>query len=139
MPSMSPIAARDLPTLLNRRFEALIFDWDGTAVTDRKQDAGAVREVVESLCAAGVDVAVVSGTHLENIDGQLGARPTGPGRLLIAVNRGSELFEVDGSGPRLISRREASAAEDAALTRAADGSSGVSRSGVSKRASCRSG
>ncbi len=109
-----------MPVSLDRRFEAAMFDWDGTAVADRDADASAVRNVVESLCAGGVDVAIVSGTHLENVDGQLGARPSGPGRLLMALNRGSELFEVGRDGPRLLARRQATGAEDAALTRAAE-------------------
>jgi trehalose/maltose hydrolase-like predicted phosphorylase len=110
----------ELPVSLARRFEAVMFDWDGTAVTGRDADASDVRDVVEALCARGVDVAIVSGTHLENVDGQLLARPSGPGRLLLALNRGSELFEVGGDGPRLLARREAMTEEDAALTRAAE-------------------
>ncbi len=110
----------ELPASLARRFEAVMFDWDGTAVTDRAADASDVRTIVETLCAAGVDVAIVSGTHLENVDGQLGARPRGPGRLLMALNRGSELFEVGSDGPRLLARRQATKEEDAALTRAAE-------------------
>jgi trehalose/maltose hydrolase-like predicted phosphorylase len=109
-----------LPPSLARRFDALVFDWDGTAVTDRGADAHAVRELVEALCAAGVHIAVVSGTHVGNVDGQLLARPSGPGRLVLALNRGSELFEVGIDGPRIIARREATADEDDALTRAAE-------------------
>ena len=109
----------DLPQAVARRFEAIIFDWDGTAVPGRHSDASEVRGLVELLCGAGVDVAVVSGTHVDNVDGQLLARPKGPGRLLLALNRGSELFEVDQLGPRLLTRREATPQEDAALTRAA--------------------
>jgi trehalose/maltose hydrolase-like predicted phosphorylase len=109
----------DLPRAVARRFEAVIFDWDGTAVPGRHSDASEVRGLVELLCGAGVDVAVVSGTHVDNVDGQLLARPKGPGRLLLALNRGSELFEVDQLGPRLLARREATPQEDAALTRAA--------------------
>jgi trehalose/maltose hydrolase-like predicted phosphorylase len=105
--------------VLSRRFDGLVFDWDGTAVPDRRADAHAIRQVVESLCANAVDVAIVSGTHVVNVDGQLGARPTGPGRLLLALNRGSELFEVDADGPRLLARREATPDEDVALTLAA--------------------
>ena len=98
----------------------MIFDWDGTAVPDRSADASGVREVLERLCRQGVDVAIVSGTHVGNVDGQLRARPAGPGRLLLALNRGSELFEVGSDGPRLLSRRAATAEEDAALTIAAE-------------------
>ena len=45
--------------------------------------------------------------------------PRGPGRLLFAVNRGSELYEIDGDGPRLLHRRQATDAENDALDRAA--------------------
>jgi trehalose/maltose hydrolase-like predicted phosphorylase len=104
----------------DRRFEAVVFDWDGTAVPDRRADATGVRDVVERLCAVGMDVAVVSGTHVGNIDGQLRARPSGPGRLHLCLNRGSEVFAVDSSGPHCLHRRVASPAEDAALTAAAE-------------------
>ncbi|HET8615378.1 MAG TPA: glycosyl hydrolase family 65 protein [Actinomycetales bacterium] len=98
---------------------AVVFDWDGTAVPDRHSSAGAVRRRVERLCSLGVHVAVVSGTHVQNVDGQLRARPSGPGRLLLATNRGSELFEVEPGGPVLRERRWASPLEDAGLDKAA--------------------
>ena len=96
-----------------------MFDWDGTAVPDRRADASALKDVVEALCAEGVDVGIVSGTHLENIDGQLAARPGGPGRLHLLLNRGSEVFEVLERGPVLRLRRSASASEEASLNQAA--------------------
>jgi trehalose/maltose hydrolase-like predicted phosphorylase len=105
---------------LDRRFEAVVFDWDGTAVPDRSADASRARRLIEDLCAAGMEVFVVTGTHIGNVDGQLGARPHGPGRLHFCFNRGSEVFRVDETGPRLIERRLASAEEDAALTAAAE-------------------
>jgi trehalose/maltose hydrolase-like predicted phosphorylase len=98
----------------------VVFDWDGTAVPDRRADASAVRDVVERLCAMGMDVAVVSGTHVGNIDGQLRARPRGPGCLHLCLNRGSEVFAVDSEGARCVYRRVASPAEDEALTTAAE-------------------
>jgi hydroxymethylpyrimidine pyrophosphatase-like HAD family hydrolase len=109
-----------LPDELNRRFEAIVFDWDGTAVPDRTADARAAREAIEALCAAGVDLAVVTGTHIGNVDGQLGARPTGPGQLYLCLNRGSEVFLVDETGPQLVDRRVATDAEEAALDLAAE-------------------
>jgi trehalose/maltose hydrolase-like predicted phosphorylase len=109
-----------LPAVLDRRFEAVVFDWDGTAVPDRAADASRVRELVEALCAAGLDLAVVTGTHVGNVDGQLGARPTGPGRLYLCMNRGSEVFRADEQGVELVWRREASPEEDAALDAAAE-------------------
>ncbi len=61
-------------------------------------------------CArTGCDLGVVTGTHVGNVDGQLQARPAGPGRLYLCVNRGSEVFAVDEAGPRLVLRREATA------------------------------
>jgi len=104
---------------LERRFDAFVFDWDGTAVPDREADASEVRALVERLCATGATVAIVSGTHVGNIDGQLRARPSPPGRLLFALNRGSEVFEVDESGPRIVWRRDATPEEDSKLDRAA--------------------
>ena len=109
-----------MPPALDRRFEAAVFDWDGTAVPDRQADAGELRACVEHLCRLGFDVAVVSGTHAGNVDGQLGARPRGPGRLHLCLNRGSEVFAADEGGLRLVLRREAGPEEDAALTAAAE-------------------
>jgi hypothetical protein len=114
---MSRAAA--LPGELDRRFEALIFDWDGTAVPDRGADASMVRAAVEAACTLGLEVAVVSGTHVGNIDGQLGARPRGPGELHLLLNRGSEVFRASAEGVELVARRTASEAQEVALDRAA--------------------
>ena len=54
---------------------------------------------------------------MRDVDGRLRARPSGPGRLLLGLNRGSELFEVKADGPHLLRRRVASEAEIAALDR----------------------
>ena len=105
--------------LSRRRFEALLFDWDGTAVADRAAATDELRRQVENLCKLGMHLAVVSGTHVENIDGQLRARPEGPGSLHLLLNRGSEVFRVDAAGPNLVHRRIASPGEDAALSRSA--------------------
>ena len=108
-----------LPATLDRRFEALIFDWDGTAVPDRASDAGELCAAIESACLLGLELAVVSGTHVGNVDGQLGARPHGPGELHLLLNRGSEVFRAGTTGVELIARETASAAQEAALDSAA--------------------
>jgi hypothetical protein len=54
-----------------------------------------------------------------NIESRLPARPVGPGRLVLALNHGSEVFRVDRHGPQLVYRRTTSAEDDAALSRAA--------------------
>lgn len=107
------------PRLPDRTFAAIVLDWDGTAVPDRQADASEVRARVEALCAAGVDVAVVSGTHVGNVDTQLAARPDGPGRLFLCLNRGSEVSEVGATGPEVRWRRVASPDEERLLDRAA--------------------
>jgi trehalose/maltose hydrolase-like predicted phosphorylase len=96
-----------------------VFDWDGTAVPDRRADAGELRALVEELCERGLDLIVITGTHVENIDGQLGARPAGPGRLYLCVNRGSEVFAANEHGVQPLYRRVSTADEEAALDRAA--------------------
>ena len=96
-----------------------MFDWDGTAVPDRRADASELRRVIERLSRAGFDVAIVSGTNVDNVDSQLAARPEGPGRLYLCLNRGSEVFAVGCDGPVLLHRRVATAAEEEALTIAA--------------------
>ena len=101
------------------RYEAVIFDWDGTAVPDRAAGTEHLRTLVLEACRLGLDLAVVTGTHAENVDEQLGARPAGPGELHLLVNRGSETFRVEPRGLALVERRTASPAEDAALDGAA--------------------
>jgi trehalose/maltose hydrolase-like predicted phosphorylase len=113
-------AGRSIPKDLDRRFEAIVFDWDGTAVPNRMADAGDVKALAEALSAAAVDLIIVSGTGVENVDGQLRARPAGPGELHLCLNRGSEVFAVDRAGARLVHRREASPDEDRLLSAAAE-------------------
>jgi hypothetical protein len=64
-----------LPPALDRRFEAVIFDWDGTAVPDRSTDATELRELIGELCALGLDLVVITGTHVGNVDLSTGTRP----------------------------------------------------------------
>nr|MBA3825591.1 hypothetical protein [Ktedonobacterales bacterium] len=89
-----------LPTALDRPFRAIFFDWDGTAVVDRKEDASAFARVAEGLLRQGVWLAVVTGTNFGNINRQLG-QVVAPGlrhHLLICTNRGSEVYGFDSTG-----------------------------------------
>jgi trehalose/maltose hydrolase-like predicted phosphorylase/hydroxymethylpyrimidine pyrophosphatase-like HAD family hydrolase len=104
---------------LDRTYAAVVFDWDGTAVPDRRASARRLRTRLERLSGLGVHAVVVSGTHVGNVDGQLQARPAGPGELLLALNRGSELFRVTETGPRLLNRRVETEANARLLDRAA--------------------
>jgi phosphoglycolate phosphatase-like HAD superfamily hydrolase len=57
-----------MPPAVARRFEAIVFDWDGTAVADCHADANRISRLVEEACAAGLELAVVSGTHADGLD-----------------------------------------------------------------------
>jgi len=116
----APESRAALPAALDRRFEAIVFDWDGTAVPNRQADATRLRGLLEELCGIGLELAVITGTHVGVVDGQLEARPSGPGRLHLCVNRGSEVFRAGEDGVHLLDRREATPAEDAALDAAAE-------------------
>ena len=104
-----------LPPALDRRFEAVIFDWDGTAVPDRSADASRAARAGRRAVRARARPDRVTGTHVGNVDGQLGARPAGPGRLYFCVNRGSEVFAASTDGIELVDRRQATPEEEAAL------------------------
>ncbi len=129
--------AAAMPDPLARRFEAIVFDWDGTAAADRQADVVGVRGLVEEASMLGLELAVVSATEVGDVDAQLAARPAGPGGLVLAVNRGSEAFLVDRDGPRLVYRRSSTAEQDAGLSeaveiaRAAAGEAGLSDPEVS--------
>jgi trehalose/maltose hydrolase-like predicted phosphorylase len=115
----APSTGPALPAPLARRFEAIVFDWDGNAAADRVVDSARMRGLIEEACAAGLELAVVSDAQVGNVDGRLAARPAGPGALVLGLNRGSEVFRVDRDGPQRVWRRTASAEEDATLSRAA--------------------
>ncbi len=50
--------AADMPEALARRFEAIIFDWDGTAASERQADFTGFRRLVEEASTLGLEVAV---------------------------------------------------------------------------------
>ncbi len=117
--SSAPAVAIRKSAALARRFEAIVFDWDGIAAPDRRADARPMRCLAEEASVHGLELAVVTGARLGTVDGRLAARPGGPGGLILALNRGAEAFRVDREGPQLAYRRTATAEEDRALSRAA--------------------
>jgi trehalose/maltose hydrolase-like predicted phosphorylase len=88
-----------------RTFEAVLVEWEGTAV-DGPDDAAAARTQIEALCAAGIHVVVVSGAPARALDAELGARPDGPGRLHLAGDDGAELLAVEATGPKTVWRAD---------------------------------
>src|SRR4051794_15743983 len=83
--------------LPKRPFRAIIFDWDGTAVATRQEDASALDALIRALLARGAWIVVVTGTNFQNIDRQLGRTldSVDRGRLLVCTNRGSEVYGFD--------------------------------------------
>ena len=52
-----------------KKYKAILFDWDGTAVVSRKASAKEAIAAMKPLLAKGVILAVISGTTYENIAG----------------------------------------------------------------------
>ena len=111
-----------LPGALRRRFELLVFDWDGTAVPDRATAVPELNAALNALLGLGVWLCPVTGTNVDNLDRQslLSIAPEARRHLHVCTNRGSEVFAYDHAGTRVTAyRRRATAAEDRALTLAA--------------------
>ncbi|HEX7119366.1 MAG TPA: glycosyl hydrolase family 65 protein [Longimicrobiales bacterium] len=116
-------AGHTLPPALRRPFRLIAFDWDGTAVVDRRADATPVRAAIERLLRAGVYIAVITGTRFDHVDRQLSAAIRGAHkrRLFVLTNRGSEVWGFDqASRPVVLRRRVATPEEERRLTAAAD-------------------
>src|SRR5690606_3375129 len=116
-------AQTGLPPALLRPFRLIAFDWDGTAVVNRRADATAVRTVIDRLRRDGVLIAVITGTNFDNVARQLSSGIHGPHkrRLFILTNRGSEVWGFDEEGRRVsLWRRVATPEEERRLTAAAD-------------------
>jgi trehalose/maltose hydrolase-like predicted phosphorylase/phosphoglycolate phosphatase-like HAD superfamily hydrolase len=106
------------PPELERAFRLIVFDWDGTAVTSRSADATAVTSALDRVLAAGSRAVIVTGTSFANVARQLdhGIAPANARRLLVATNRGSEVFGFDRRGqPVPLYRRVATAEEERRL------------------------
>lgn len=116
-------AVRPETDSLRRLFRAIIFDWDGTAVVDRREDATPVATFAEALLRRGVWLAVVTGTNFGNIDRQFVQllAPTARRHLFICANRGSEVYGFDRRGATVRRYlRISMPAEEATLTRIAE-------------------
>lgn len=108
---------------LNKPFKIIAFDWDGTAVVNRKADASLVTSKLESLLQLGVYIVVVTGTNFDNIDNQFSSLIAGKHKqnLYICTNRGSEIFGFDEkSKPVLLYRLEATEKETNLLDKIAE-------------------
>ena len=111
--------------LLGRhRYRLIAFDWDATAVEGRPERPAELAAAMEELLTAGVTLAVITAANAKTVSGQLAPllTPAARQRLHLMVNRGSEVYAygADGELERLW-LRTATAAEEAALDRVANG------------------
>ena len=107
----------------DHRYRLIAFDWDGTAVTDRKEHPAELARAMQRLLDAGSLLVVITGTNADNVGGQIAPllTPAALSRLYMMVNRGSEVYAHEADGTRsLLWGREASSEENAALDSAAD-------------------
>lgn len=92
-----------MPPSLQRHFRAIILDWDGTAVTDRREDATPLVHITEPLFDLGIWLVVVTGTNFDNINQQLCQliHEEKRSHLLVCANRGSEVYGFSAQGSPL--------------------------------------
>jgi hypothetical protein len=115
-PTSEPEIATTLPAPPARRLEAIVCGWNPPAASDGVPDADHRRRLIESACAAGIEVAIVTSARLDEADGRLGARPRGPGRLLLVPERGAAIFRVDQDGPQPVRRGPITADDETELS-----------------------
>lgn len=112
------------PQCLRRPFRAIVFDWDGTAVSGRDEHPDALAGLIGELQRLKVWVVVVTGTNAGHLDRQLLRLLPATRRryLLLCTNRGSEVYGFDRRGA-LVRRwlRQSTPAEEQALTAVAEG------------------
>jgi trehalose/maltose hydrolase-like predicted phosphorylase len=117
------VAPSPIRHVLQHRFRALVFDWDGTAIANRQEDARPLARVVQRLLRAHVWIVVVTGTNFGNVDRQFCQliAPRYRHHLIVCANRGSEVygFEPDGTAVRRW-LRVATPEEERALTAIAE-------------------
>jgi hypothetical protein len=114
--------ARRLPDALRHRFELIMFDWDGTAVPDRKTAVPRLNAMLASLLETGIWLAPVTGTNVDHLEWQSIQEidPRLRRRMRVCTNRGSEVWGYGVGGERVaLYQRVATTAEDAMLTLAA--------------------
>lgn len=89
-----------LDPIRGRRFEMMIYDWDGTAVPNRYTPIGRLKGKTERLLEDGFVFVVVTGTHLGNVWKQFVSRIRKDLRegIIVCCNRGSEVYGFDERG-----------------------------------------
>lgn len=117
-----------MPPELDHAFRLVVIDWIGTAVPSGSADASPVVGMLDRLLAAGVRVAVLTGTSFANLMKQLGGGVAAEHarRLFAVTDRGAEAYGFDRHGePFLLHRRPVTPEEQEKLDAVAEGVSGA--------------
>src|ERR1035437_9083388 len=79
---------------LTKPFKIIAFDWDGTAVENRKVDASLVTSKLDSLLKLGVYIVIITGTNFDNVNNPSTSLINGAHKekLFVCTNRGSEVY-----------------------------------------------
>jgi hydroxymethylpyrimidine pyrophosphatase-like HAD family hydrolase len=111
---------------LSHRYKIIAFDWDGTAVINRRADATLVAQAIEELLRLNVLMIIITGTNFDQINRQLCSKinDAHKANLYVCANRGSEVYGfTDILKPAhavLLYKRAATAREEAALNAVAE-------------------
>lgn len=92
-----------------KKYKAIFFDWDGTAVLSRKAPADAAVAAMKPLLQKGVKLVIVSGTTIENIaQGRLGELFTKEelASLYLGLGRGAYNYAFDEKGRAYVFQNE---------------------------------
>jgi len=85
-----------------KKYKAIFFDWDGTAVLSRKAPVDKAVEAMRPLLDAGIKLAVISGTTMENIAGGEIERyftEKQLSNLYLGLGRGAYNYTFEGGSP----------------------------------------
>ena len=75
-----------------KKYRAVCFDWDGTAVVNRNSDVSELVKICDELLRKNFVLYVVTGTNVANIQNQFANLLKTKENLYISANRGSEVY-----------------------------------------------
>lgn len=90
-----------------KKYKAIFFDWDGTAVLSRKAPADEAVKAMKPLIQKGIRLVIVSGTTIENIaHGELETlfTPQELSNLYLGLGRGAYNYAFDQEGKAYVFR-----------------------------------
>lgn len=100
---------RNAEGIILKKYKAIFFDWDGTAVLSRKAPVDNTVEAMKPLLEAGVKLVIVSGTTIENIaHGKLEEFFTKEelANLYLGLGRGAYNYAFDRDGKAYVFKNE---------------------------------